>query len=54
MVKAGADCHGIRRELEAMLHGRFSIDHTTLQVDHEGGELLRLEVADGLAPPAAP
>jgi cobalt-zinc-cadmium efflux system protein len=53
MVKAGADCHGIRRELEAMLHRRFSIDHTTLQVDHEGGELLRLEVADGLAPPAA-
>jgi cobalt-zinc-cadmium efflux system protein len=53
MVKAGADCHGIRRELEGMLHRRFSIDHTTLQVDHEGGELLRLEVADGLAPPAA-
>jgi cobalt-zinc-cadmium efflux system protein len=53
-VKAGADCHGIRRDLEAMLHGRFSIDHTTLQVDHEGGDLLHLEVADGLAPPAAP
>jgi cobalt-zinc-cadmium efflux system protein len=53
-VKAGADCHGIRRDLEAMLHARFSIDHTTLQVDHEGGDLLRLEVADGLAPPAAP
>jgi cobalt-zinc-cadmium efflux system protein len=53
IVKAGADCHGIRRELEAVLHARFSIDHTTLQVDHEGGELLRLEVADGLAPPAA-
>lgn len=51
-VKAGADCHGIRREMEAMLHDRFSIDHTTLQVDHEGGELLHLEVADGLAPPA--
>jgi cobalt-zinc-cadmium efflux system protein len=52
MVQGGADCHGIRRELEAMLHARFSIDHTTLQVDHEGGELLTLEVADGLAPPA--
>ncbi len=50
MVTVGADCHGIRREMEAMLHRRFSIDHTTLQVDHEGGELLRLEVADGLAP----
>jgi cobalt-zinc-cadmium efflux system protein len=54
MVKGGADCHGIRRELEAMLHARFAIDHTTLQVDHEGGELLTLEVADGLAPPATP
>ena len=51
-VKTGADCHGIRREMEAMLHDRFSIDHTTLQVDHDGGELLHLEVADGLAPPA--
>ena len=54
LVRTGADCHGIRRELEAMLHDRFAIDHTTLQVDHEGGELLRLEVADGLAPPAVP
>lgn len=53
-VSAGADCHGIRRELEALLHGRFDIDHTTLQVDHEGGELLHLEVADGLAPPVRP
>ena len=54
LVRTGADCHGIRRELEAMLHDRFAIDHTTLQVDHEGGELLRREVADGLAPPAVP
>jgi cobalt-zinc-cadmium efflux system protein len=54
MVKVGADCHGIRRELEGMLHEQFAIDHTTLQVDHEGGELLHLEVADGLAPPTAP
>ena len=23
-----------------MLHDRFGIDHTTLQVDHEGGRLL--------------
>ncbi len=52
IVKDGADCHGLRRELETLLHDRFGIDHTTLQVDHEGGELLELEVADGLAPPA--
>ncbi|HWV84833.1 MAG TPA: cation diffusion facilitator family transporter [Capillimicrobium sp.] len=54
LVDAGADCHGARRELEAMLHDRFGIDHTTLQVDHEGGELLSLEVSDDLAPPPPP
>ena len=48
LVGADTDCHDERRELEALLHDRFGIDHTTLQVDHEGGELLRLEVADGL------
>ena len=34
LVHAGDDCHGIRRELEEMLHARFHLDHTTLQVDH--------------------
>ena len=34
LVHEGDDCHGIRRELEAMLEERFHIDHTTLQVDH--------------------
>ncbi|MBK5232970.1 MAG: cation transporter [Thermoleophilia bacterium] len=34
LVGADADCHGARRDLEAMLHDRFEIDHTTLQVDH--------------------
>jgi cobalt-zinc-cadmium efflux system protein len=43
------DCHGIRREVEAMLNTRFAIEHTTLQVDHEGSDLIALEVADGLA-----
>jgi cobalt-zinc-cadmium efflux system protein len=37
-VEAGADCHAIRRDLEAMLVERFGVDHTTLQVDHAGGE----------------
>ena len=27
-----------------MLHDRFGIEHTTLQVDHEGGDLLSIEV----------
>jgi hypothetical protein len=31
--------------MEAMLHARFGLDHTTLQVDHAGGELLDIEPA---------
>jgi cobalt-zinc-cadmium efflux system protein len=38
LVDPGADCHRIRLELERMLRDRFSIDHTTLQVDHVGAE----------------
>jgi cobalt-zinc-cadmium efflux system protein len=34
LVDPGADCHAIRLELETMLHERFGIDHTTLQVEH--------------------
>jgi cobalt-zinc-cadmium efflux system protein len=34
LVHPGDDCHGIRRELEQLLHERFHLDHTTLQVDH--------------------
>jgi len=51
VVGPDTDCHAKRRELEALLHERFGIDHTTLQVDHEGSRLLELEVADGLTPP---
>jgi len=36
LVDPGADCHGVRRVLEAMLVERFGVDHTTLQVDHVG------------------
>ena len=41
LVHPGDDCHGIRRELEAMLDERFRIGHTTLQVEHrsDGGLL---------------
>jgi cobalt-zinc-cadmium efflux system protein len=35
LVPEGDDCHSRRRELEALLHERFGIEHTTLQVDHE-------------------
>jgi cobalt-zinc-cadmium efflux system protein len=40
LVGRGEDCHGIRRELEAVLHERFGIDHTTLQVEHTSDRLL--------------
>jgi cobalt-zinc-cadmium efflux system protein len=34
LVQPEADCHRIRLELERMLHERFGIEHTTLQVEH--------------------
>ena len=42
LVGADCNCHGARRRMEEMLHERFALDHTTLQVDHEGGELLEI------------
>jgi cobalt-zinc-cadmium efflux system protein len=36
LVEPGADCHRIRLELESMLHERFGLEHTTLQVEHVG------------------
>ena len=35
VVAPDDDCHLRRRELQAVLHERFGIRHTTLQVDHE-------------------
>jgi cobalt-zinc-cadmium efflux system protein len=44
LVAPGDDCHARRRELEILVHDRFGIHHTTLQVDHDAGEqLLRIE-----------
>jgi cobalt-zinc-cadmium efflux system protein len=37
LVEAGADCHAIRRELEALLRDRYDLSHTTLQVEHAPG-----------------
>jgi cobalt-zinc-cadmium efflux system protein len=42
LVGAESNCHQARREMEAMLHARFGVDHTTLQVDHAGSELLEI------------
>jgi cobalt-zinc-cadmium efflux system protein len=36
LVHESADCHAVRGAVEAVLHGNYSIDHTTLQVDHVG------------------
>jgi cobalt-zinc-cadmium efflux system protein len=45
LVGGESDCHAARREMEAMLHERFALDHTTLQVDHTGGDLLDIQPA---------
>jgi cobalt-zinc-cadmium efflux system protein len=37
------DCHDCRAGLEQMLHERFGIDHTTLQVEHQPKTLLAID-----------
>jgi cobalt-zinc-cadmium efflux system protein len=44
-VGTDTDCHAARADAERMLHERFGLEHTTLQVDHEGGRLLTIESA---------
>ena len=39
LVAPGADCHAIRRELEALLRDRYGLTHTTLQVEHAPGSI---------------
>jgi len=34
LVEPSVDCHAARRRLEHLLHERFGLHHTTLQVDH--------------------
>jgi cobalt-zinc-cadmium efflux system protein len=43
LVAPESDCHAIRRRLERMLHDRFGLEHTTLQVDHAEPRLLTIE-----------
>jgi cobalt-zinc-cadmium efflux system protein len=47
VVRAGDDCHELRRSLADLLEQRFHIHHSTLQVDHEPAPL-QIEMA---APP---
>jgi cobalt-zinc-cadmium efflux system protein len=44
LVDADCDCHEARRGMETLLKARFGLDHTTLQVDHTGAELLRIKM----------
>ncbi|HEY4096941.1 MAG TPA: cation transporter, partial [Baekduia sp.] len=44
VVERECDCHHARARLQAMLRERFAIEHTTLQMDHQGGELVQLEL----------
>ncbi len=49
LVSANCNCHVARRDMEAMLHERFGVDHTTLQVDHAGGDLLAIDASPSLS-----
>ena len=40
LVSRDRDCHAARGVMDALIHDRFGIEHTTLQVDHEGDALL--------------
>lgn len=47
VVRAGEDCHELRRTLQRLLQERFDVQHTTLQVDHEAAPQppMQIEVA---------
>jgi cobalt-zinc-cadmium efflux system protein len=44
VVGRDCDCHHARSDLQVVLRERFGIDHATLQMDHQGGELVQLEL----------
>jgi cobalt-zinc-cadmium efflux system protein len=44
VVRSGDDCHERRRALQRVVHDRFGIDHTTLQVDHEAAPQAPLQI----------
>jgi cobalt-zinc-cadmium efflux system protein len=56
IVGRDCDCHQARLRLVSVLRDRFGIEHATLQMDHEGGDLVQLEVSceEGLPPVKAP
>jgi cobalt-zinc-cadmium efflux system protein len=44
VVRAGEDCHELRRALQRVLEERFDLHHTTLQVDHEAAPQPPLQI----------
>jgi cobalt-zinc-cadmium efflux system protein len=44
VVRAGDDCHQLRRRLQGMVQEQFGVRHTTLQVDHESGAQPPLQI----------
>jgi cobalt-zinc-cadmium efflux system protein len=46
LVDPGADCHAVRRELEGVLAERFSLAHTTLQVEHAGDQATPVTIGE--------
>lgn len=52
-VLSAGERERVAREMEALLHERFAIDHTTLQVDVAGSELVQLQRAPDWSRPTA-
>jgi cobalt-zinc-cadmium efflux system protein len=44
VVRAGEDCHELRRTLQRVLEERFDLHHTTLQVDHDAASQPPLQI----------
>jgi cobalt-zinc-cadmium efflux system protein len=44
VVRAGDDCHELRRILQQDVRDRFGVNHTTLQVDHEAAPQPPLQI----------
>jgi cobalt-zinc-cadmium efflux system protein len=43
LVHADSNCHEVTRALTRLVNDEFHIEHTTMQVDHVGAELLAIE-----------
>jgi cobalt-zinc-cadmium efflux system protein len=47
LLEPNCDCHQRRRDFETLLHDRFGIDHTTIQVDHAHAAQGPIELEQG-------